>query len=92
MVEGMFDPKAAGENMLKLMRSSSEAMFDNLVRIQELNEKMLKDMIAKGQDMQPNMTEMMDEFIENAKKGRDEYRKVMENGFKKMEDFLKTGK
>lgn len=89
MVEGMFDPKAAGENMLKLMKSSSDAMFDNLVRIQELNEKILKDMIAKGQEMQPDVTKMMNEFVENAKKGRDEYRKVMEDGFKKIEDMLK---
>ena len=85
-----YDPAKMCGDFCKFMKSSFDATFDNVVKIQDLNEKMLKDMAAKGKDMQEEGAKMIDEFLENAKKGRDEYKKVMEEGFKKMEEMLKN--
>ncbi len=87
-----FDPKNMAGDFLNFMKSSFDATFDNVVKIQDLNEKMLKDMLDKGKEMQGDSVKMVNDFIENAKKGRDEYKKVMKDGFKKVEDILKTGK
>jgi polyhydroxyalkanoate synthesis regulator phasin len=85
-----FDPKDAGEDVLKFMKSSFDATFDNMAKIQDLNEQMLKDMIEKGEAAQKGGLNMVDDFIAKAKKERDQYRKAMEDGFKKMESMLKT--
>ena len=87
-----FDPKNMGDDFLNFMKSSFDATFDNVVKIQDLNEKMLKDLLDKGKEGQDEAGKMVNDFIDNAKKGRDEYKKVMEDGFKKVEDMLKTEK
>lgn len=87
-----FDPYTVSENVLKFMKSSFDATFDNVVKIQDLNEKMLKDMLEKGKGMQADAVKMVNDFIENAKKGRDAYQKVMEDGFKNMKEMQKTEK
>ncbi len=86
------DPKKVSEDMLKLMKSSFEATFDNVIKVQDMNEKVFKDMLEKSKEMGDDAVKMVNDFIENAKKGRDEYRKATEDGFKKIEDMLKTKK
>ncbi len=87
-----FDPANAGEEVLQFMKSSFDATFDNMVKIQDLNEKMLKEMIEKGEVVKQDAAKKMNEFMEKAKQERDQYRKVMEEGFKKMESMFKTEK
>lgn len=77
-----FDPNTVSEEVIKFMKSSFDATFDNVVKIQDLNEKILRDMIEKGKEIQSDALAMVNDFIENANKGRNEYRKVMEDGFK----------
>ncbi|MDX1765016.1 MAG: hypothetical protein R3231_11910, partial [bacterium] len=76
------DPKDAGENALRFMKSSFDATFENMVKIQDLNEKMLKEMIDKGEAAQKDATKMVQDFMAQAKKERDKYRQAMEDGFK----------
>lgn len=87
-----FDPKSIGDEVLKLMKSSFDATFENVMKIQDLNEKMLKDMLEKGKEMRADSVKMMNDLIENANRGRDKYRKVMEDGFKNMGEILKKQK
>jgi polyhydroxyalkanoate synthesis regulator phasin len=87
-----FDPANVGDEVLQFMKSSFDATFDNMVKIQDLNEKMLKEMIEKGEAVQQDAEKKMNEFMEKAKQERDQYRKVMEDGFKKMESMFKTEK
>lgn len=78
-----------GEEILKLMKISFNASFDNAAKIQDVNEKVLKETIQKGKSVQDDALKMIDEFVENAKKGQEEYRKLMEEGFKKLEGMFK---
>jgi len=84
------DPKAMGDDVLQFMKSSFDATFDNLVKIQDLNENMLKEMIDKGEAVQKDSTKMVQDFMTQAKKERDKYRQAMEDGFKNVEHLLKT--
>ena len=87
-----FDPSSMGKDVFSFMKSSFDTAFDNMVKIQDLNEKMFKDTIGKGKEAQTDGVKMVNDFVENAKKGRDEYRKLVEDGFKKMEDMFKGEK
>ncbi len=87
-----FDPSNMGKDVLSFMKSSFDTTFDNMVKIQDLNSKMFKDMIGKGKEVQEDGVKMVDDFVENAKKGRDEYRRLMEDGFQKIEDMFKGEK
>ena len=85
-----FDPGSAGEEILKLMKSSFEASFDNVTQLQEVNEKVLKEAIQQGKTARNEALKMVDEFVAHARKGQEEYRKLMEEGFKKLEDMFKA--
>lgn len=87
-----YDPVNASEEVLKFVKSSFETGFDTAVKIQDLNEKAFKDWLDKGKEVQADAVLMVNDFIENAKKGRDEYRKVVDNGFNKIEEVLKMEK
>ena len=82
-----FDPKNVGKDILRFMKSSFDATFDNAAKIQDLNERMLKNVIEVGKEMQADAVKMVDVLSENAKKGRDEYRKVLEEGLKRVEEI-----
>ncbi len=86
----LFDPKSASDEMMKLMKNSFEASFDNVTKVQDMNEKMLKEIIQQSKSVQDDALKMVNDFIANAKKGQDTYRKAMEDGFKKVEQMLKA--
>ncbi len=91
-IEGFagFDPKTVSEDVLKMMKLSFDTTFDNMVKIQDLNDKILKDMLKKSSEVQTDAVKMVNDFIENAKKGRDEYRKIIEDGYKSVSEILKV--
>lgn len=83
-----FDPKSTGEEVLKFMKSSFDASFDNVVKVQDLNEKMLNEMIQKGEAVQKDTMKMVQDFAAQAKQERDKYRQAVEDGFKRMQQML----
>jgi len=40
------------DDVLKLIRFSFDVAFDNVVKVQDFNVKILKDMLEKGKDVQ----------------------------------------
>jgi polyhydroxyalkanoate synthesis regulator phasin len=86
LFEGLY-PKNAGEDFLKLWKFSFDTAFDNLVQVQDLNEKILKDMYEKGQEIQAETAKVVNDMVENTKKGQAEYKKAVEAGFKKMQEI-----
>ena len=83
-----FDTKNVSENFLKMMKYSLDTSFDSLTKIQEFNDKIVNDIIITSRQIQANAEKIMSEWSENSKKGLDEYRKVVENGFKQAEELI----
>jgi len=83
-----FDMKAVSGDVLKFMKFSLDTTFDSVAKIQEFNEKLVKDMIEINRKVNSDTEKMVNEFIENGKKGVDEYKKVVEEGFKKVEELM----
>ena len=87
-----FDTKNVSENFLKMMKYSLDTTLDNVTKIQEFNDKMVKDMITTSRQIQANAEKIVSEWSENNKKGWDEYRKVVETGFKQAEELIQPAK
>ena len=83
-----FDPTNVSENVLKMMRFSLDTTFESIAKTQDFNDKLIKDVISTNRQIQANTEKMVSEWIENGKKGWDEYRRVVEEGYKKFEGFL----
>lgn len=86
---GGFDPKTLSYDVIKYMKSSFDETFNNVVKIQDINEEILYDILDKGREVQADAVLMVNDFIENAKKGGNTYRKVMEYSFQSMAEILK---
>jgi len=85
---GGFESMMVPEDFLKMMRFSFDVAFDNMVKVQDFNVKVIKDMLEKGKDIQSDTVRVVTEFIDSAKKGRDEYKKMMTEGLEKVGELL----
>jgi len=85
---GGFDPSMMTDDVLKLIRFSFDVAFDNVVKVQDFNVKILKDMLEKSKDVQSDTVKVVSDFIESAKKGRDEYKKMISDGLDKVGEIL----
>ncbi len=83
-----FDTQHINENVLKMTKFSLDKTFDNITKVQEFNDKIIKDTIKTGKQMQADTEKLVGELIEEGKKGWDEYRKVVEEGYKKFEALV----
>ena len=83
-----FDISGVSENVAKFIRYSLDTTFDNVAKLQEFNEKIVRDSIEAGKKAQAEAEKIVNESIEAGKKGWSEYRKVVEDGFKKVEEMI----
>jgi len=88
MVFGGIDPKTAGTETLKLTKTFFETAYSNMIKVYDLNEKIMKDMVEVGKEMQADALKMVDLYLGNAKKGRDQFKKAVEESFKRTEEVL----
>ena len=82
------DPKATQKMMFEGMRTAMRMNFDTMNAIQEQMEKTWKMFLEQSGDAQKEAEKTLDEWLENLRKGRDEFRRNMEDGIHKMEDLL----
>jgi polyhydroxyalkanoate synthesis regulator phasin len=83
-----FDPKRTGQKILKFMQSSFDASFDKVVKVQDLNERMLNEMMTKGKSAEADSQRAVKDLLAKVKKESADYRKSMEDGFKKIKETL----
>lgn len=83
-----FDPKLATGDVLNFLKFSADAIFDSIEKVQKFNKQILRDVMESGRKVQEDSAKIADQFTANVKKGRDEYIKVMEEGFKRVEELL----
>ncbi len=82
--------KKAGLDILNFIKSSFNSTLDSTAKVQDQGEKVLKDMVEKGEEFQADADNVLNNALSNAKKARDDYKKIVEEGFKKVEDLFKS--
>ncbi len=83
-----FDPKMATGDVLNFLKFSADTVFESIEKVQQFNRQILKDIMESGRKVQEDSFKIADQVAGNLKKGRDEYMKAVETGFKKMEELL----
>jgi GTP-binding protein EngB required for normal cell division len=87
-----FDPTPMSENVIKTMKFSLDMAFESIAKIQEFYDKIAKDMIKTNMQIQADAEKVVGALTESSKKGWDEYRKVVEKGFKQAEELVQPTK
>jgi polyhydroxyalkanoate synthesis regulator phasin len=85
----MADEKKVGQDVVNFIKSSYESTIENITKMQDQGEKVLKEMMSKSKEVQADGEKVLDEFLSNAKKGRDEFKKLLDENFKRLEDIFK---
>jgi hypothetical protein len=70
------------------MKFSFDVAFGNVMKLQDFNMKMLKDMLEKSKDVQADTVQAVSDFIESAREGRDEYKKMITEGLDKVGEMI----
>jgi len=79
-------------NMLKQMVEFNKTTFDNsfkaMVMLQEQTETMINTMLGQATWLPEEGRKAIKDWVKAYKKGRDEFKKLVEESFEKVEDFF----
>jgi cell division protein ZapA (FtsZ GTPase activity inhibitor) len=73
---------------IDFIKTSFYATLDNMYEIQELSEKVLSEMARKRRDIQQEADKALAQYTDNARRGREEFKATMEQGFKHLENLF----
>lgn len=76
--------------MLTTMHNMFLTGMGALTVMQDQAEKMMRMMQTKHQDAYEQSSKVMEEWLTTLRKGQDEFRKLVDENFKKAEGYLKT--
>lgn len=82
------DPRMMQRMMVEGMRASIRMTFDALNSMQEQMEKVWKMLLEHGEDARKEGEKVLSEWMENMRKSREEFRRNLEDGLRKMEEFI----
>ncbi|MBF0567593.1 hypothetical protein [Candidatus Magnetominusculus dajiuhuensis] len=78
-------------NFIDFIKSSFNATLENIYEIQELSEKVLSEISKNEKAIHDDAEKALKDFLNTSRKSREEFRNVMENSFKQLEDIFKKG-
>jgi len=82
------DQKAMQKMAVEGMRSGMLMTFDTMNSVQEQMEKMWKTLLDQSGELQKEGERVMGDWLDNMRKGREEYRRNLEEGLRRMEELL----
>ncbi len=82
------DQKAMQKIAVEGMRTGMRMAFDTTSSIQEQMVKMWKMFLEQSGDLQKEGEKALSDWLENLRKGREEFRRNLEEGLRKMEELL----
>ncbi|HOK06038.1 MAG TPA: hypothetical protein PK836_08420 [Syntrophales bacterium] len=87
------DPKALMKQMLDFNKTAFEKTFNALVVMQDQSEKMFNLWMEQNKFFPEEGRKAMTDWIKSYKKGRDEFKAKMDEGYRRLEEFFAgTGK
>ena len=84
------DPKQMFAQMLDFNKRAFDNAFKAIVMVQDQNERMMNTFVEQAAWLPEEGKKTLNEWISSYKKGREDYRKAVEEGFKKVEEFFVT--
>lgn len=84
------DQKQVFKQMVDFNKTSFNNAFQALVMVQEQTETMAASMLAQASWLPEEGKKAVNDWIAACKKGRDEYKKLVEDAFEKVEAAFKS--
>ena len=82
------DQKTIFKQMVDFNKGAFNNAFTAMVMVQDQNETLANTMLNQATWMPEEGKKAVREWVETFKKGREEYKKTVDEAFKKVEDFL----
>ncbi len=76
------------KQMIEFNKTAFENTFKAMSLVQDQTEEMLLSFMEKSPWILPEGKKILKEWLETCKKSRDEYRKIVNEGFKKVEEIF----
>ena len=87
------DPLKLAKQMIDFNKASFDNTFTAMVLLQEQTEKMVNAFMDQATWLPGEGRKALNEWVETVKKGREDFKKVVDQGFGKVEDyFAQAGK
>jgi polyhydroxyalkanoate synthesis regulator phasin len=74
--------------MIDFYKSTFDNSFNAMVMLQEQTEKTMRTALEQAAWLPAEGKKVVDEWVKAYKQGRDEFKKVVEDNFKKVDDFF----
>ena len=84
------DTGEMGKQMMGFYKASFDTTFNAMVMLQDQTEKMVRSFIEQTTSVPEEGKRVIDEWLKAYKKGREDFKKVVDDNFKKVEDFFAT--
>jgi len=82
------DPKTLQKMMLESMHAGMRMTFDAMNSLQDQLERLWRMLLEQGGSMQKEGEKAFLEWMENMRKGREEMRRTLEEGLRRMEELV----
>ncbi|HMK66542.1 MAG TPA: hypothetical protein VK564_12155 [Thermodesulfobacteriota bacterium] len=84
----MMDSGKFAKQMIDFYKATFDNSFNAMVMLQEQTEKTMKTALDQTTWLPAEGKKVVDEWAKAYKQGRDEFKKVVEENFKKVEDYF----
>lgn len=82
------DQKQIFKQMVDFNKGAFNNAFNAMVMVQDQNETLANTMLSQATGMPEEGKKAIQEWVDTFKKGREEYKKTVDEAFKKVEGFL----
>lgn len=87
------EPLKMAKQLIDFNKATFDNTFNAMVLLQEQTERMTKDFVDRATGLPDEGTKLFNEWIQSFKKGREEFKKVVDESFSKVEAyFTEAGK
>lgn len=76
------------KQMVELQKTSFENSFNMLITVQDQMEKMVNSFVEQAPWLPAEGKKAFSNLVSTCKKGREDFRKVVDDGYKKVDEYL----
>ncbi|PIE74614.1 MAG: hypothetical protein CSA18_04410 [Deltaproteobacteria bacterium] len=84
------DPAKIIQQMIDFQKAAFDNSYNAMVMFQSQTEKIAESIMAKNTMLPEENQKMINEWLTALKKGREDFKKSIDENFTKMEDFCKS--
>jgi len=82
------EPLKMAKQMIDLQKTALDNTFNSMVLLQEQTERMVHTMMEQATFMPEEGKKILGEWVQTYKKGRDEFKKTVDDSFSKVEAYF----